>query len=206
MNRQPRADNLLLHMQQKVVSPGTGVQSAKLCFGNSLPKLGNTSDRCPDHFSSCGFIVTSLSVGIRGLLTRESFHFLHPPFGPSKFRGQDGQAGRNHNERRSGQHDQEEANEEHRATNHGDHDAFDSAQGIQAAFTVRGRHSRCWFFIFMFGIRTGVGGAFKQWLHSPLCLSGPRPLRPIPPPVDLLIPSMNPLAPTGTQSLSPVRV
>ena len=37
MNRQPHADNLLLHMQQKVVSPGSGVQSAKLISENSHP-------------------------------------------------------------------------------------------------------------------------------------------------------------------------
>ena len=37
MNRQPRAYNLLLHMQQKIVSPGSGVQSAILVSENSHP-------------------------------------------------------------------------------------------------------------------------------------------------------------------------
>ena len=39
MNRQPHAYNLLLHMQQKVVSSGSGVQSAKLVLENSLSNL-----------------------------------------------------------------------------------------------------------------------------------------------------------------------
>ena len=39
MNRQPRAYNLLLHMQQKVVSPGSEVQSAKLVRKILTPTL-----------------------------------------------------------------------------------------------------------------------------------------------------------------------
>ena len=40
MNRQPHVYNVLLHMQQKVVSPGSGVQRSKLISENSLLDRG----------------------------------------------------------------------------------------------------------------------------------------------------------------------
>ena len=62
-------DNLLLHMQQKVVSPGSGVQSAKLVSENSHPGLSPSDGEreCFDALVERSLFSDPLHTGASGL-------------------------------------------------------------------------------------------------------------------------------------------